>query len=418
MAQIKSIPAARRKLRFIFERLVSLTCGSDREILLRDLKKILDHDLTEEFHIMLDAELTDLAKTKPVDAEQIREKVYSMLSDIKFECRTADSTTILMSVGLFASSLFNEGIPANRTLTAKDAERLVKLLKKHYINPKAKIRVFHRLFAVNDGPSLYLDQARELCRRMRDWPSDFYDGEDLPSLDPQSDPVRMLEQDRLYGLILRHAVISVEVPKGELIMSAPYAAALGDPQAVQLTPSPALITARAWSEAAAPCFSANFPNMNLLVLEPMPLVRGVDYLELVCAPFRIFPFIVNAYTTMNCRPEDLVVSMALFESRDDAHEHYAEELRICAATRQDPEHPFSGEIVTISGPVHPGAIAADMTGLMKTLGITRIVEHEQPRYFEVEDEGGRVYVTEQGISTPLTAVEKVAQAPQKRYRLN
>lgn len=136
--------------------------------------------------------------------------------------------------------------------------------------------------------------------------------------------------------------------------------------------------------------------------EPFPIIRGLDFLEQVLSPFRISPLVMNAVHTANCAPGDLCASIACFCSRPDAAKIYANEIRIAISMRTDRAAPFSGDCISMQdNGVDMQSVAVNLERFLTMLGVQDVVFHEDPRYYETEDEGGRIYVNADGISTPL-----------------
>ena len=407
MARSKSLAAQRRELSYIVHRLTSYTSAADRDILEGRLEKLLSGELTTEFYAMAEEVFDKLRLTNPPLVDDARGIFYSMLSEVKYEIRTPTETTTMMTVGLFLSAIFKTEPPTN-ILSEETAEKLAALLKKHYFHPDAKVVIFHELLRSNQGPVNNSELARPMLERMKASKSALYAGEHLDIPEGQDDPILAQEEDRSYSLYLRHAVIAVTVPAGELTVVHPYR--WSENPFSQLTAEngatfdPNRISNNAWTDEALDVLRDNVRGFNPVVTEPFPIIRGMDFLEQVMAPFRMLPFVMNAVHSLHCEPKDLCASIALFCSRPDAVQIYANEIRIALARTSDRGHPFSGDCITLQAAGEDiNMITGNMERFLQVLGVTDIVFHEEPRYFEVEDGEGRIYVNADGISTTLSA---------------
>ncbi|EJW99135.1 hypothetical protein EVA_12757, partial [gut metagenome] len=160
-------------------------------------------------------------------------------------------------------------------------------------------------------------------------------------------------------------------------------------------------------------------NYNAIVAEPFPLVRGLDFLEQVMAPFRMLPFIMNAVHTLDCPPSEIVASIALFCSRPDAKKVYAQEIRIALARTTDRAHPFSGDCITLHDVSESVNITANnMEIFLKMLGLREIIFHQDFRYFEEEEPRERIFVNANGISTGLSSAAELGLPPLPEHLLN
>lgn len=406
MARPKSLAAQRRELSYIVHRLTSYSSVADREILEGRLAKLLSDDLSTPFYDMADDVFEKLRLTNPPLADEARGLFYSMLSEVKYELRTRKETTTMMTVGLFMSAIFKTEPPTN-ILSLETAEKLAALMKKHYLHPEAKVVIFHELLRSNQGPVNNTELARPLLERMKASKSVLYTGEHLDIPEGYDDPIIAQEEDRSYALYLRHAVIAVTVPAGELTVIHPYRWS-ENPFARQTDDSavfdPNRISRNAWANEAQEVLHENIRGFNTIVTEPFPIIRGMDFLEQVMAPFRMLPLVMNAVHSLNCEPKDICASIALFCSRPDAVKVYANEIRIALARTSDRGRPFSGDCITLHDAGEDiNIISGNMERFLQMLGLTDIVFHEEPRYFEVEDGSGRIYVNAEGISTTLSA---------------
>lgn len=405
MTRSASLAAQRRELSYIMHRLTSYTSLADREVLDRRLRKLLDHELNDDFYAMADDVFEKLRETHPPLAEEARGFFYGMLSEVKYEYRTPTHTTTMLTVGVFLDTVFKSAAPES-VISEATAQKVVALLKKHYINPKAKITIFHEMLRSNQGPANNTELAAQLLRRMAKHESVLYSAEHLDVPESMDDPIMALEDERAYGLYLRHLVIAVTVPNDELAIVHPYhwCEVSSDPKMREEgTFDPNRITQNAWALEAEEALCANIQGFHTIVTEPFPIIRGLDFLEQVMAPFRISPLVMNAMHTANCQADELCASIAFFCSRPDAAKMYASEIRIAIGLRSERDTPFSGDCIAVQDAgADTQAVATNLERFLNMLGVTDIIFHDNARYFETEDEGGRIYVNMNGISTPLS----------------
>lgn len=405
MTRSASLAAQRRELSYIMHRLTSYTSLADREVLDRRLRKLLDHELNDDFYAMADDVFEKLRETHPPLADEARGFFYGMLSEVKYEYRTPTHTTTMLTVGVFLDTVFKSSAPES-VLSEATAQNMVALLKKHYINPKAKITIFHEMLRSNQGPANNTELAAQLLRRMAKHESVLYSAEHLDVPESMDDPIMALEDERAYGLYLRHLVIAVTVPNDELAIVHPYhwCEVSSDPKMREEgTFDPNRITQNAWALEAEEALCANIQGFHTIVTEPFPIIRGLDFLEQVMAPFRISPLVMNAMHTANCQADELCASIAFFCSRPDAAKMYASEIRIAIGLRSERDTPFSGDCIAVQDAgADTQAVATNLERFLNMLGVTDIIFHDNARYFETEDEGGRIYVNMNGISTPLS----------------
>lgn len=405
MTRSASLAAQRRELSYIMHRLTSYTSLADREVLDRRLRKLLDHELNDDFYAMADDVFEKLRETHPPLADEARGFFYGMLSEVKYEYRTPTHTTTMLTVGVFLDTVFKSAAPES-VLSEATAQNMVALLKKHYINPKAKITIFHEMLRSNQGPANNTELAAQLLRRMAKHESVLYSAEHLDIPESMDDPIMALEDERAYGLYLRHLVIAVTVPNDELAIVHPYhwCEVSSDPKMREEgTFDPNRITQNAWALEAEEALCANIQGFHTIVTEPFPIIRGLDFLEQVMAPFRISPLVMNAMHTANCQADELCASIAFFCSRPDAAKMYASEIRIAIGLRSERDTPFSGDCIAVQDAgADTQAVATNLERFLNMLGVTDIIFHDNARYFETEDEGGRIYVNMNGISTPLS----------------
>ena len=405
MTRSASLAAQRRELSYIMHRLTSYTSLADREVLDRRLRKLLDHELNDDFYAMADDVFEKLRETHPPLADEARGFFYGMLSEVKYEYRTPTHTTTMLTVGVFLDTVFKSAAPES-VLSEATAQNMVALLKKHYINPKAKITIFHEMLRSNQGPANNTELAAQLLRRMAKQESVLYSAEHLDIPESMDDPIMALEDERAYGLYLRHLVIAVTVPNDELAIVHPYhwCEVSSDPKMREEgTFDPNRITQNAWALEAEEALCANIQGFHTIVTEPFPIIRGLDFLEQVMAPFRISPLVMNAMHTANCQADELCASIAFFCSRPDAAKMYASEIRIAIGLRSERDTPFSGDCIAVQDAgADTQAVATNLERFLNMLGVTDIIFHDNARYFETEDEGGRIYVNMNGISTPLS----------------
>lgn len=405
MTRSASLAAQRRELSYIMHRLTSYTSLADREVLDRRLRKLLDHELNDDFYAMADDVFEKLRETHPPLADEARGFFYGMLSEVKYEYRTPTHTTTMLTVGVFLDTVFKSAAPES-VLSEATAQNMVALLKKHYINPKAKITIFHEMLRSNQGPANNTELAAQLLRRMAKHESVLYSAEHLDIPESMDDPIMALEDERAYGLYLRHLVIAVTVPNDELAIVHPYhwCEVSSDPKMREEgTFDPNRITQNAWALEAEEALCANIQGFHTIVTEPFPIIRGLDFLEQVMAPFRISPLVMNAMHTANCQADELCASIAFFCSRPDAAKMYASEIRIAIGLRSERDTPFSGDCIAVQDAgADMQAVATNLERFLNMLGVTDIIFHDNARYFETEDEGGRIYVNMNGISTPLS----------------
>lgn len=404
MARSSHLAALRRELSFILNRLTGYTTLADRDILEHRLRRILEKPLSDEFYNMANEVIDKIQAQHPPVAEEARENFYGMLSEVKYEHRTPTESTSMLMVGLLMSTVFKSVVPSV-TLSQETADKVVEILKKHYINPKAKITVFHEMLRSNQGPANNTETAGRLTRAMADCKGTLYTKEHLDVLECADDPIASLEDERIYGLYMRHLVITVTVPAGELAVVHPYrwwdttlhpefcADDHFDPN--QIIKNPFAIDMK---EALEP----NIASCHTIVTEPMPLVKGLDFLEQVLSPFRVYPLIMNAVHTTECEPDEFCASIAIFCSRPDAAKIYANEIRIALSRQSSRDQPFSGDCISMQDTgIDLNGLASNFERFFNMLGVTDVVIHEEPRYFEYEDEGGRIYVNARGVSMPL-----------------
>lgn len=405
MTRSASLAAQRRELSYIMHRLTSYTSLADREVLDRRLRKLLDHELNDDFYAMADDVFEKLRETHPPLADEARGFFYGMLSEVKYEYRTPTHTTTMLTVGVFLDTVFKSSAPES-VLSEATAQNMVALLKKHYINPKAKITIFHEMLRSNQGPANNTELAAQLLRRMAKHESVLYSAEHLDVPESMDDPIMALEDERAYGLYLRHLVIAVTIPNDELAIVHPYhwCEVSSDPKMREEgTFDPNRITQNAWALEAEEALCANIQGFHTIVTEPFPIIRGLDFLEQVMAPFRISPLVMNAMHTANCQADELCASIAFFCSRPDAAKMYASEIRIAIGLRSERDTPFSGDCIAVQDAgADTQAVATNLERFLNMLGVTDIIFHDNARYFETEDEGGRIYVNMNGISTPLS----------------
>lgn len=405
MTRSASLAAQRRELSYIMHRLTSYTSLADREVLDRRLRKLLDHELNDDFYAMADDVFEKLRETHPPLADEARGFFYGMLSEVKYEYRTPTHTITMLTVGVFLDTVFKSSAPES-VLSEATAQNMVALLKKHYINPKAKITIFHEMLRSNQGPANNTELAAQLLRRMAKHESVLYSAEHLDIPESMDDPIMALEDERAYGLYLRHLVIAVTVPNDELAIVHPYhwCEVSSDPKMREEgTFDPNRITQNAWALEAEEALCANIQGFHTIVTEPFPIIRGLDFLEQVMAPFRISPLVMNAMHTANCQADELCASIAFFCSRPDAAKMYASEIRIAIGLRSERDTPFSGDCIAVQDAgADTQAVATNLERFLNMLGVTDIIFHDNARYFETEDEGGRIYVNMNGISTPLS----------------
>ena len=152
MARSSHLAAQRRELSFILNRLTAYTTLADRDILEQRLRTILEKPLSDDFYIMANEVFDKIEAQHPSVANEARGNFYGMLSEVKYEYRTPTESTSMLMVGLMMSTFFKTACP-NVTLSQETADKVVEILKKHYINPKAKITIFHEMLRSNQGPA-------------------------------------------------------------------------------------------------------------------------------------------------------------------------------------------------------------------------------------------------------------------------
>lgn len=426
MSRQKSLEAQRREFSYILHRLTGYSTSADRDILESRLKALVADDKTNDFYDMAEDCFNRLKQSHPMLVDEARGYFFGLLSEAKYEIRTETETVTLMTVGLFLSSIVKI-TPPDIHLSTETAEKLVAVLKKHYINPKARIVVHHELLRSNQGPVNNTEAGRPLLRRMMASRETLYQGERLAIAEQPVDPILAQEEDRQYGLFLLHTLIAVSVPKGELTLVHPYhwtqAPMDGSTTLADFDGNPYFdpnrLSKSPWCREAAEVFHDNIRNYNVIVTEPFPLVRGLDFLEQVMAPFRMLPLIMNAVHTVDCAPDNIVASIALFCSRPDAQKVYAQEIRVAIARSDDKSHPFSGDSITLHDMAqNVNVIANNMEILLKMLGVTEIVFHQDYRYFEEEEPKERIYVNAYGISTGLSSADELGLPPMPAHLLN
>lgn len=221
MARSSHLAAQRRELSFILNRLTAYTTLADRDILEQRLRTILEKPLSDDFYIMANEVFDKIEAQHPSVANEARGNFYGMLSEVKYEYRTPTESTSMLMVGLMMSTFFKTACP-NVTLSQETADKVVEILKKHYINPKAKITIFHEMLRSNQGPANDTETAGRLTRAMAECKGTLYTKEHLDVPEGEDDPIAALENERIYGLYLRHLVITVTVPAGELAVVHPY----------------------------------------------------------------------------------------------------------------------------------------------------------------------------------------------------
>ena len=264
MTRSASLAAQRRELSYIMHRLTSYTSLADREGLDRRLRKLLDHELNDDFYAMADDVFEKLRETHPPLADEARGFFYGMLSEVKYEYRTPTHTTTMLTVGVFLDTVFKSSAPES-VLSEATAQNMVALLKKHYINPKAKITIFHEMLRSNQGPANNTELAAQLLRRMAKHESVLYSAEHLDIPESMDDPIMALEDERAYGLYLRHLVIAVTVPNDELAIVHPYhwCEVSSDPKMREEgTFDPNRITQNAWALEAEEALCANIQGFH------------------------------------------------------------------------------------------------------------------------------------------------------------
>ena len=111
MARSASLATQRRELSYIMHRLTGYTSLADREVLDRRLRKLLEHELSDEFYAMADEVFEKLRETHPPLADEARGFFYGMLSEVKYEYRTPTHTTTMMTVGVFLDTIFKSDSP-------------------------------------------------------------------------------------------------------------------------------------------------------------------------------------------------------------------------------------------------------------------------------------------------------------------
>lgn len=405
MARSSSLAAQRREFSYIMHRLTAYTSLADREVLDRRLRKLVEAELSDDFYQMADDVFEKLRQTHPSLVDEARGFFYGTLSEVKYEVRTPTHTTTMMTIGLFMSTIFRSLNPRTE-VSLKTAEALAALLKKHYVNPKAKITIFHQMLRSNQGPANNTELGAQLVRRMAKHPGVLYEADNLDIPESIDDPIMALEQERPYGLYLRHLIVAITVPNDELTIVHPYhwCEVSANPQLREEgTFDPNRILQNPWAIEATDALAEHTEGYHTIVTEPFPIIRGLDFLEQVLSPFRISPLVMNAVHTTNCKPSDLCASIAYFCSRPDAAKIYASEIRIAIGLRTDRNAPFSGDCIALQdGTGDMQAIATNLERYLRMLGVDDILFHEEPRYYETEDEGGRIYVNMDGISTPLS----------------
>ena len=428
MSRTSSLEAQRRELMFILNHLSGYSTTADRDLLEARLRALLVEDKTKAFYDMVDDCFLRLNNSNPMLVEDARNYFFGLLTEVKYELRTETETTTLMSIGLMLTSIFKV-TPPDIEISEETAEALVALLKKHYINPKARIVVHHELLRGNQGPVNNMDAGQPLIRRMLASPSVLYKGENLAVPEGPLDPILDQEQERNFGLYLMHAVIAVTVPNGELTMVHPYhwtqaPMETGIPLAdYDGNPNFDLnrITKNPWTQEAAEVFRDNTRNYNVTVTEPFPLVRGVDFLEQTMAPLRLAPLIMNAVHTLGCATSSIVASVAIFCSRPDAKKVYSQEIRIALARSTDKAHPFSGDCITLpdASNANINVIGNNLEATLKMLGVTNFVFHREYRYYEEEvGPRSRIYVNPLGVSVPLSSISELKIPSVAKHLLN
>lgn len=404
MARSSHLAAQRRELSFILNRLTAYTTLADRDILEQRLRTILEKPLSDDFYIMANEVFDKIEAQHPSVANEARGNFYGMLSEVKYEYRTPTESTSMLMVGLMMSTFFKTACP-NVTLSQETADKVVEILKKHYINPKAKITIFHEMLRSNQGPANDTETAGRLTRAMAECKGTLYTKEHLDVPESEDDPIAALENERIYGLYLRHLVITVTVPAGELAVVHPYRwwDTTRHPEfCVSGHFDPNQILKNPFAFDMQEALKSNIASCQTIFTEPMPLVKGLDFFEQQLSPFRIYPLLTNAVQTADCEPDQFCASIAIFCSRPDAAKIYASEIRIALSMETSRDQPFSGDCISFQDTgVDLNTYATNFERFFNMLGLTDVVIHEEPRYYEYEDEGGRIYVNARGVSMPL-----------------
>lgn len=426
MARSNSLEAQRRELSYIFNRLTGYSTTADRDLLEARLKELVVDDKSNAFYEMVENCFERLRETNPMQVEEARGYFFGLLSEAKYEIRTETETVTMMTVGLHMSSIFKI-TPPDTEISEETAEALAALLKKHYLNPKARIVIHHELLRSNQGPVNNTEYGRPLLRRMMASKGTLYKGEKLAIPETPVDPILSQEEDRNYGLYLFHIVIAVSVPKGELTMVHPYqwtrVPLEGSPVLADYDGNPYFdpnrLTQNPWCREAVEVLHDNVRDYNVIVTEPFPIIRGLDFLEQVMAPFRMLALVMNAVNTLNCQPSEIDASIALFCSRPDAKKVYAQEIRIALARTIDKDHPFSGDCITLHDSMqNVNVISNNLEAFLRLAGITNIVFHPDSRYFEEEEPRGRIFVNALGVSTSLSSPDELGLPKISEHLLN
>lgn len=281
MARSSHLAAQRRELSFILNRLTAYTTLADRDILEQRLRTILEKPLSDDFYIMANEVFDKIEAQHPSVANEARGNFYGMLSEVKYEYKTPTESTSMLMVGLMMSTFFKTACP-NVTLSQETADKVVEILKKHYINPKAKITIFHEMLRSNQGPANDTETAGRLTRAMAECKGTLYTKEHLDVPEGEDDPIAALENERIYGLYLRHLVITVTVPAGELAVVHPYRwwDTTRHPEfCVSGHFDPNQILKNPFAFDMQEALKSNIASCQTIFTEPMPLVKGLDFFE-------------------------------------------------------------------------------------------------------------------------------------------
>ena len=312
---------------------------------------------------MINQCLEEVDQRHPGSAEYLLPLITELMLSSKFEMDTENSRSVLMLSSVVLYSPFKSQVPA-KELTDVQVQTFIRLLKKHYLNPNARVVVYPKFLTATEAATYAPDASLDLLKSMVASKDVIFEDpyKQLPhQMDP--DPILQMEAFRQFGLYVRHILFTVSVPKTETLMAHPYSfvnplsfiqtkneLGLPDPQVIEhLFDMPC--TNPLWQEDMSALFAKQTDEFTAIFTEPANAMVADRDSEFAALCPRIRMLVQNACQLLHVAPSELCASISHYrepeEKKSDSMEVAEAEARVCLALKSMPEKPFTGDLITM-----------------------------------------------------------------------
>lgn len=357
----------------------------------------------QELWQMINQCLVDLEQKHPGSAEFLMPLITELMLASKFEMEQDGQRTVLMMASVVLYSPFKTKAPPT-DITEEQAQKVIHLLKKHYLNEKARVVIYPRFLTATEAATYAPDEALAILKSMSASRRLVFQNPygQLPvTVDP--DPILQMEAFRQFGLYVRHLLFTVTVPVTERVVTRPYT--FVNPLSLRQGNSADMVgqnifevlfdipnTNATWHDAMSEVFANDIEGFNAIFAEPASLTVADRDSEFLALMPRLKMLVENACDQLHVEPSELCASIAHYrepeDSNDDPTELSAEaEARICLALKSSPDKPFTGDLITMFEGYFPAPLMlATISGqMMRQQVIPRL--HMMPQDFAyVEDD--------------------------------